>query len=96
MVADIVEVIFVDHICNFVQLNARFLRLNFGFPTDVDHDDAFVCGICNEYGGYGNATGCSKQRWDWLKKGINSINQTNEPKPHTRWKFRKILASNLV
>lgn len=89
MVADIVEVIFVDHICNFVQLNARFLRLNFGFPTDVDHDNAFVCGICNENDGYGNATGCTKQCWYCLEKGIISINQPNDPKPHTRFIFRQ-------
>jgi hypothetical protein len=69
MIADIVEVILVDHICNFVQLDAGFLRLYFGFPTDVDHDDAFICGVSNEYGGYRNVAGCTKQNWNRLERG---------------------------
>lgn len=45
MVADVVEVILVDHIGNFVQLNAGFLRVNLGFPAQIDDDNAFVCGV---------------------------------------------------
>jgi hypothetical protein len=70
MVADIVEVIFIDHISNFVQLNARFLRVNFGFPADVDHDDAFVCGVANENDGYWNVAGCTEKNWNRLKRKL--------------------------
>lgn len=58
MIADTVKVILVDHVGNFVKLNASFLRVNFGFPADVDHYDTFVCGVDNEYEGYRNAAGC--------------------------------------
>lgn len=51
MIADIVEMILVDHVGDFVQLNAGFLRVNPGLPTDVDDDDALVCGVDNEYDG---------------------------------------------
>lgn len=60
MVADTIEMIFIDHISHFVQLNAGFLRVNFGFPTDVDHDDTFVCGVDNECDSERNAVGCSE------------------------------------
>lgn len=85
MVAHIVEMIFVDHICNFVQLNAGFLRVYFGFPTDVDHDNAFVCGVCNEYDGYRNVAGCSKQNWDRLKRSelIQLIKLMSQIPKHT-------------
>lgn len=48
MIADIVEVVFVDHVSDFVQLNAGFLWVNFSFPTDVDYNDTFVCGVDDE------------------------------------------------
>lgn len=96
MVADIVEVIFINHISNFVQLNARFLRVNFGFPADVDHNDAFVCGVGNKYDGYWNVASCSEQNRDWLKRENNSINQTNEPKPHTRRLIQNVLVPYLI
>lgn len=51
MIADIVEMILVDHVGDFVQLNAGFLRVNPGLPTDVDDDNALVCGVDNEYDG---------------------------------------------
>lgn len=79
MVADIVEMIFINHIRNFVQLNSGFLRLNFGFPTDVDNYNAFICSIWNENGGYWNVAGCSEQNRDRLQlRKINSINQVNK------------------
>lgn len=68
MVADIVKVIFINHIRNFVHLNAGFLRVNFGFPADVDHDDAFVCGVHDEYDGYWDVASCTKQNWNRLEK----------------------------
>lgn len=68
MVADVVEVILVDHICDFVQLNAGFLRVNFGFPAEVDHNDTFVCGVDDECDGERNATGRPKQDGNWLQK----------------------------
>lgn len=67
MIADVVEVIFIDHICNFVQLNARFLRVDFGFPTDVDHDDTFVCGVDNKCDGQWYALGSAEQNGNLLK-----------------------------
>lgn len=51
MVADIVEMIFVDHICDFVKLNAGLLRVNPCLPTDVDYHDALVCGVDNKCDG---------------------------------------------
>lgn len=51
MIADVVEMILVDHICNIVKLNSGFLRVNFGLPADEYHDDTFVCGVDDEYRG---------------------------------------------
>lgn len=48
MIADIVEVILVDHIRNFVKLNSGLLRVGFGFPADEYHDDTFVSGVDDE------------------------------------------------
>lgn len=78
MVADVVEMILVDHVRDFVKLNAGFLRVNPCLPTDVDDDDALVCGVDNEYDGQRNVARRTEQNGDWLKSGINSINQTNE------------------
>lgn len=79
MIADVVEMIFIDHISHFVKLNARFLRVNFGFPADVDHDYTFVCGVDDECDGQCNVVGCPKYNRDRLESEINSINQPNEP-----------------
>lgn len=79
MVADAIEMIFIDHISHFVKLNASFLRVNFGFPTDVDHDNAFVCGVDDKCYRQCNAPGRSKYNRNFLESEMNSINQPNEP-----------------
>lgn len=58
MVAHIVEMILVDHICDFVQFHAGFLRVDFGFPADVNDDNAFVSGVRNESDGNRNVLSC--------------------------------------
>lgn len=66
MVAHVVEVIFVDHICDFVQLYAGLLRVDFGLPAEVDHDDTFVCGVDDEYDGERYAASRPKQNGNRL------------------------------
>lgn len=90
MIANVVEMILVNHICNFVKLNAGFLRVNFGFPAEVYHDDTFVSGVDDEYGGEENASSRSKKNGYRLKMKIDSINQTNETWPaHARFLERE-------
>jgi len=64
MIADVVEMILVDHICNFVQLYASFLRFDFRFPSDIDHADTFVGGECDEKYRYHDAFRTSEEYWD--------------------------------
>lgn len=46
MIAYIIEMILIDHIADFVQLYARFLRVNFRLPAYVDDANTFKW---NEY-----------------------------------------------
>jgi hypothetical protein len=62
MIAHIVEVRLVDHVSDFVQLNAGLLRVRSGPPADVDDDHAFVCGVDEENDGERNASSALKQR----------------------------------
>lgn len=84
MIADIVEMILVDHICNFVKLNSGFLRVNSGLPADEYHDDTFVSGVDDEYGGKGNAAGCSEEIVNRLKMKLIQLIKLMRRVPHTR------------
>lgn len=61
MIADIVEMILVDDICDFVDLYSSLLRINFGLPADVNYRDALVSDEKNEQDRYPDALGWSEE-----------------------------------
>lgn len=45
MIADNVEVIFIDDIRDFVELHGGLLRVDFSFPRNENYDDALASGV---------------------------------------------------
>jgi hypothetical protein len=65
VITNVIDVILVYNVCDFVQLYARLLRVNFRFPAYVNDDDTFVCGVDNcQYGETNVSSRSEKHRYE--------------------------------